>query len=68
MSLKSFHIIFILISSLFAIFLAYWNYKNWIIYNDNIHLVYSLIGVILCICLFIYCKLFLNKISKINVS
>ena len=68
MSLKSFHIIFILISTLFAIFFGYWCYREWILYENNIYLVYSLIGVILCVCLFFYGKWFLKEISNINVS
>ena len=68
MSLKSFHIIFILISTLFAIFFGFWCYREWTLYENNIYLVYSLIGVILCICLFFYGKWFLKEISEINVN
>ena len=68
MSLKSFHIIFIFISSLFAIFFGYWCYREWILYENNIYLVYLLISVILCISLFFYGKWFLKEISNINVS
>jgi hypothetical protein len=68
MSLRSFHIIFILIASLFAIFFGYWCYREWTLYENNIYLVYSLIGVILCICLFFYGKWFLKEISEINVN
>ncbi len=68
MSLRSFHIIFILIASLFAIFFGYWCYREWTLYENNIYLVYSLVGVTLCICLFFYGKWFLKEISEINVS
>jgi len=68
MSLKSFHIIFILIASLFAIFFGYWCYREWTLYENNIYLVYSLVGVTLCICLFFYGKWFLKEISEINVN
>ena len=68
MSLKSFHIIFILISSLFAIFFGFWYYREWILYENSVYLLYSLIGIILCICLFFYGKWFLKEISEINVS
>ena len=68
MSLKSFHIIFILISSLFSIFFGYWCYKEWTLYQDNIYLLYSLIGALLCVGLIIYGKWFLKEISNLNVS
>ena len=68
MSLKSFHIIFILISSLFAIFFGFWFYREWVLYENSVYLLYSLIGIILCICLFFYGKWFLKEISEINVS
>ena len=68
MSLRSFHIIFILIASLFAIFFGYWCYREWTLYENNIYLVYSLVGVTLCICLFFYGKWFLKEISEINVN
>ena len=65
MSLKSFHILFILISLLFGIFFGYWNYKEWVISQDNIYLFYSLIGILLCMGLFFYSKWFLKEISDI---
>ena len=68
MSLKSFHIIFILISTLFAIFFGYWCYNEWALFQDSIYLFYSLIGVILCVCLLSYGKWFLKEISEINAS
>ena len=68
MSLKSFHIIFILISSLCAIFFGIWFYKEWVLYQNNIYLIYSLIGAILCVCLFFYGKWFIKEISEINAS
>ncbi len=68
MSLRSFHIIFILIASLFAIFFGYWCYREWTLYENNLYLVYSLVGVTLCICLFFYGKWFLKEISEINVN
>ena len=68
MSLKSFHIIFLLISSLFAIFFGFWSYREWVLYEDSVYLLYSLIGIILCVFLFFYGKWFLKEISEINVS
>jgi len=68
MSLKSFHIIFIFISTLFALFFGYWCYKEWLLYQDNIYLFYSIITLILCGCLLLYGKWFLKEISGINAS
>ena len=68
MSLKSFHIIFLLISSLFAVFFGLWCYREWILYENSVYLLYSLIGIILCLCLFFYGKWFLKEVSEINVN
>lgn len=68
MSLKSFHIIFLLISSLFGIGFAYWCYREWVLYNETIYLFYSLIGIMLCIGLGIYSKWFLQEISELNAN
>ena len=68
MSLKSFHIIFIFISTLFALFFGYWCYKEWLLYQDNIYLFYSIIALILCGGLLLYGKWFLKEISGINAS
>ena len=38
MSLKSFHILFITISSLFTIFFGYWCYSEWSAYDDSKYL------------------------------
>ena len=68
MSLKSFHILFLFISSLFGIFFGYWCYKEWTLNHDNIYLIYTLIGIGLCIGLFFYGRWFLKEISEINAS
>ena len=68
MSLKSFHIIFVLICSLFAIFFGYWSYSEWVLSEDNIYLLYSLIGVLLCLGLFVYGKWFLKEITNLNAN
>ncbi len=68
MSLKSFHIIFILVSSTLSICYSYWNYKQWALYSDNQYLIYLSIGIILCISLLYYGKWFLKEIAEINVG
>jgi len=68
MSLKSFHIIFLLISSFLGIGFGYWCYREWRLYNETIYLFYSLIGILLCLSLGIYSKWFLKEISDLNVN
>ena len=68
MSLKSFHIIFLIVSTLFAIYFSYWCYLEWTFNENNIYLLYSLVGVLLCIGLSFYSKWFIKEINKINVS
>ena len=68
MSLKSFHIIFICISSLFTIFFGYWSYNEWSQIGGTQYIVYSLISVVFTIGLLIYGKWFLKEISDLNAS
>ena len=68
MSLKSFHIIFILVSSLSSLIFSYWCYNQWSLYEDNQYLVYLSIGIILCISLLFYGKWFLKEIAEINAG
>ena len=67
MSLKSFHIIFLLISSLFSIFFSYWCYIKWSVNNEIQYLFYLIIGIILCVSILFYGKWFKKEISKLNV-
>ncbi len=68
MSLKSFHIIFILISSIILIAFGYWCFREWQLYNQTIYLIYSVLGILLCLGLGIYSKWFLKEISNLNAS
>ena len=68
MSLKSFHILFITISSLFTIFFGYWCYSEWSAYDDSKYLFFTCISIILSISLIIYGKLFLKKINNLDVK
>ena len=68
MSLKSFHIIFILVSSLFSIIFSYWCYNQWSLYQDNQYLVYLSIGIVLCVSLLVYGRWFLKEIAELNVQ
>ena len=65
MSLKTFHIIFILISSLFMIYFAYWSYAHWFLYKDISYLVYLFLSIISFIFLLFYSKKFIKKYKGI---
>ena len=68
MSLKSFHIIFILVSSSLSICYSYYYYKQWALYEDSQHIVYLSIGIVLTVSLLVYGKWFLKKIAGINAK
>jgi len=68
MSLKSFHIIIILVSSLSSMLFSYWCYNQWSINEDNQYLVYLSIGIVLCLSLLVYGKWFIKEITEINAS
>jgi ABC-type thiamin/hydroxymethylpyrimidine transport system permease subunit len=68
MSLKSFHIIFICISTLSSIFFGYWCYNEWSQIGDIQYIIYSLISVAFTIAMLIYGKWFLKEISELNAS
>lgn len=61
MSLKNFHIIFILISSFFMIYMGYWSYANWMYYNDQSYLSYFILSIISFIVLIVYNQKFIKK-------
>jgi len=68
MSLKSFHIIFICISTFFSIFFGYWCYNEWSQIGDMQYIVYSSISVAFTIAMLIYGKWFLKEISGLNAG
>ena len=61
MSLKKFHILFILITSLFMIYFSYWSLDKWMNYSDTAYLFYFSIGVCSFIFLLYYSKKFISK-------
>tara|TARA_Y100000588_G_C13583742_1_gene639863 strand:+ start:139 stop:345 length:207 start_codon:yes stop_codon:yes gene_type:complete len=68
MSLKSFHIIFIIVSTFFGVFFAYWFYQEWSLTHQNIYLIFSCIGALLCVALIFYSKWFIKEIADLNVN
>ena len=61
MSLRIFHIIFLISSLLLLSFLCYWNYTNWAIKQESISLVYIFISVISGLFIAYYGFKFYNK-------
>jgi len=65
MSLKSFHLVFITVSSLFMIYFSYWSFSNWFSYSDISYFVYGLLSVLSFLFLILYSKKFISKYKGI---
>ena len=63
MSLKTFHIIFIIISSLLMIYFAYWSYGQWIYYHDQSYLSYLILSIVSFVFLLFYSQKFIKKLK-----
>jgi len=68
MSLKSFHIIFVCISTFFSIFFGLWSYNEWSQVGGMQYIVFATISVPLTIAMLIYGKWFLKEISELNAN
>jgi len=66
MSLKSFHIIFICISTLFSIFFGYWCYNEWSQFGKITYIIYASIAVLFTVGLLVYGKWFLKEIAGLT--
>lgn len=66
MSLKSFHIVFIAISSLFMLYFAYWAVTSWFNYKDLSYLFYGFLSAVSFFLLIVYSKKFKNKYKEIT--
>ena len=65
MSIKVFHIIFVVISSMLMIFIGGWAVYNWDYYADNIYLSYLFFSLLSLIILCIYGKIFITKTNDL---
>ena len=65
MSLKSFHVVFIIISSLFMVYFSYWSISNWISYNDINYMIYGVLSFVAFVSLLFYSKKFVEKYKEI---
>ncbi len=66
MSLKSFHIVFIVISSLFMVYFAYWAIISWFDYRDLSYLFYGVLSIISFFLLLVYSNKFKNKYKGLS--
>lgn len=65
MSLKSFHLVFIVVSSLFMVYFAYWAIVSWINYKDLSYLFYGFLSIVSFFLLIIYSNKFKNKYKEL---
>ena len=66
MSLRAFHIFFVVSVALLFIFLCYWNYMNWQNIGGNASLSYMLISLASAILTIFYGAKFYNKTKTIS--
>jgi len=65
MSLRTFHIIFVALSSLLMIYMAYWSYNQWSYYQDSYYLGFLFFSIISLFSLFVYGNKFIKKYKNI---
>jgi hypothetical protein len=65
MSLKSFHIIFIFVCTIFMAYFCYWSLNNWFNYKDISYLVYSFLSIVSFLILILYSNSFMKKYKEI---
>jgi len=66
MSLKSFHIVFIVISTLFMSYFFYWSLINWFNYKDISYLIYGFLSTVSFLVLIVYSNSFIKKYKEIT--
>jgi len=66
MSLKSFHIIFIFICTIFMAYFCYWSIIQWFDYKDISYLVYGFLSIVSFLLLLIYSKKFVTKYKELT--
>ena len=65
MSLRTFHICFVVISSLLMIYIGTWAYSMWDYYANQAYLSYLLISIISLVALVIYGRYFIIKYKNL---
>ena len=66
MSLKTFHLIFIFVCSLFMFYFGYWSFSNWMYYNDLSYMSYMILSIISFILLVVYSQKFFKKFKSLS--
>jgi len=65
MSLRAFHIVFIILSTLLSFGFAKWSYGNYLVQKDTTDMVLAISGGVAGVALIIYGIWFLKKMRKI---
>ena len=65
MSLRMFHIIFVLVSSLLMIYIGTWAYMMWDYYADSAYFSYLSLSIVGLIILILYGQKFIKKYKNI---
>lgn len=66
MSLKTVHIFFVLCTTMLSIFLAVWNYINWVSFGQTSSILYMVISIVCGFGAIIYGKKFLSKFKELS--
>ncbi len=66
MSLKTVHLVFVVCTVGLSIFIAIWNYYNWINYGEFLSLIYLVICIVSGLGIIFYGKKFLSKFKELS--
>ena len=66
MSIKTFHIVFLVVSSLFMIYMGYWSYSYWAYYQDSYYLGYLTFSLAALVVLGLYGNRFVKKYGSLS--
>ena len=65
MSIKTFHIIFVTVSSLLMLYMGYWAYSYWSYYQDSYYLGYLFFSLVALIIFGLYGNRFIKKYGSL---
>lgn len=66
MSLKAFHILFVVISTLFCVGLAVWSFRQYSLQHETQYRIMGIGSIVFAIALVVYGKYFLKKLRGIG--
>jgi len=67
MSLKAFHIVFVTLSALLAVWFSVWSFGQYSAGAGTLYLVFGLCGAILVVALIVYGFWFLKKMKDVSL-